>query len=148
MMDLSVAGLPIRVESADKEFCNRRYADYTREDGQPPVMEMTTQVLEVVPEPQGELISKVNSANVVRLADGRLCRYARTAKGEIPFAIYNMPDYTKVDIIYHHFKIDGVVYACGFSGSMQDGEIHPSPLREAKISVLDDMVLFLKFQDG
>ena len=31
---------------------------------------------------------------------------------------------------------------------MQDGEIHPSPLREAKISVLDDMVLFLKFQDG
>lgn len=57
-------------------------------------------------------------------------------------------DYTKVDIIYHHFEIDGVVYACGFSGSMQDGEIHPSPLREARISVLDDMVLFLKFQDG
>lgn len=57
-------------------------------------------------------------------------------------------DYTKVDIIYHHFEIDGVVYACGFSGTMQDGEIHPCPLREARISVLDDMVLFLKFQDG
>ena len=103
MMDLCVAGLPIRVESADKEFFGRRYADYKREDDREPVMEMTTQVLEVIPTPQGELQGKVNAVQLVRTEDGRLCRYARNASGEITFAIYSNEDYSKVDIqLYAH----------------------------------------------
>ncbi|MBQ5840513.1 MAG: hypothetical protein IIW40_01005, partial [Clostridia bacterium] len=98
MMDLCVAGLPIRVESADKEFFNRRYAAYQREDDRAPVMEMTTQILDVIPTPQGELLSKVNAVQLVRTSDGRLCRYACNASGEIVFAIYSTADYSKVDI--------------------------------------------------
>ncbi len=98
MMDLCVAGLPIRVESADKDFFDRRYAAYKTEDGRQPVMEMTTQVLETVPQPQGESLGKIGDIHLVRTADGRLCRYAFRSTGDMAFAIYSTPEYSKVDI--------------------------------------------------
>lgn len=102
-MDLCVAGLPIRVESADKEFFDRRFAEYARNDGREPVMVMRTRRLEQVPVPQGEPIERVKNVTVVRLADGRFCRYAhgQTPNGErgpVLFAIYYTPDYSRVDI--------------------------------------------------
>lgn len=102
-MDLCVAGLPIRVESADKEFFNRRFVEYVCRDGREPVMTMHTRRLEHIAVPQGETIAQVKNITVVRLPDGRFCRYARgvTASGELGpvlFAIYHTSDYSRVDI--------------------------------------------------
>ena len=98
MTDLSIAGLPIRVESADKAYFQTRYADYVRTDNQPPVMEMRTRILDVVPVPQGELVSQVKGVRVLRTPDGRLCRFGQTPQGEVTFAVYCTPAYEDVEI--------------------------------------------------
>lgn len=98
MMDLMIAGLPIQVESADKEFFTRRFAAYRRDDGQPPVLRMTTRLLDPVPEPVGEPVATVKMVQIVRTPDGRLCRYRRSESGPILFAIYYTPDYDEVEI--------------------------------------------------
>lgn len=57
-------------------------------------------------------------------------------------------DYSKVDVIYHHFELDGVVYAYSVPGTMLNGEIHPAPLRRDMRFPLDDEILFICFKDG
>lgn len=102
-MDLRVAGLPIRVESADTEFFGRRFAEYRRDDGQEPVMVMRTQYCDHIPPAQGETIRKIKNITVVRLQDGRFCRYmhgiaADGSVGPVLFAITYTEDYAQVDI--------------------------------------------------
>lgn len=97
-MDLCVAGLPIAVESADKAFFARRFAEYVRQDDRPPVMTMRTRLLDVVPYPPGEPVQRHNRATVVRLADGRMCRFVCAPDERVLFAIYFTPDYADVEI--------------------------------------------------
>ncbi len=102
-MDLCVAGLPIRVESADTEFFSRRFAEYQRDDGRAPVLTMRTRRLEHIPIPEGEPVQRIKQVEIVRTADGRLCRYLRGkyadgSPGPVLFAIYYTPDYAEVDI--------------------------------------------------
>lgn len=102
-MDLCVAGLPIRVESADTEFFARRFAEYRRDDGREPVLTMRTRRLEHIPVPEGEPMQQVKHIEIVRLSDGRLCRFVRGrypdgSFGPVLFAIYYTPDYAEVDI--------------------------------------------------
>ena len=102
-MDLCVAGLPICVESADKEFFTRRFAEYQRDDGRAPVLTIRTRRSEHIPVPVGEHIQTIKNVELVRLADGRICRYAHGKYadgrlGPVLFAITCAPDYAEVDI--------------------------------------------------
>lgn len=102
-MDLCVAGMPIRVESADAEFFSRRFAEYRRDDGRAPTLTMRTRRLEHIPAPEGECIQRIDHIEIVRLEDGRLCRFLRRKSpdgslGPVLFAIYYTPDYAEVDI--------------------------------------------------
>ncbi len=102
-MDLCVAGLPIRVESADNEFFAKRFAEYERRDGRDPEQIIRTRCVQHIPVPEGELVQQVKHVNVVRLADGRLCRYTQGrypdgSLGPVLFAITCTSDYTQVDI--------------------------------------------------
>jgi hypothetical protein len=102
-MDLCVAGLPIRVESADTAFFERRFADYRRDDGREPVLTMHTRRLEHIPVPEGELVQRIKHIEIVRLPDGRFCRFTRGkypdgSIGPVLFAITYTPDYAEVDI--------------------------------------------------
>jgi len=98
MTDLRIAGIPVRIDSADKEWFAGRFADYRREDACPSQMDMRTVVLDEVPRPHGELIEQIKAVSVIRLPDGRLCRYSCTTEGKGLFAIYFNTDYTQVDI--------------------------------------------------
>lgn len=98
MTDLCIAGIPVRIESADKEWFAGRFADYRREDDRPAQMTMTTVVREEIPVPEGELVEQIKSVSVVRLPDGRLCRYGCNPQGKVLFTIAYAPDYTRVDI--------------------------------------------------
>ena len=99
-MDLCVAGLPICVESADKEFFHKRYEAYRREDDREPVMRMRTQVMDSLTVPQGEFVERIKNVQVVRLPDGRLCRYLCRNGADTPaFVISWTPDYAQVEIL-------------------------------------------------
>ncbi len=103
-MNLCVAGLPIRVESADEEFFSRRFAEYRRDDDREPVLTMRTRRLDDIPVPEGELIQRVKNVEIVRLADGRTCRFVRGkypdgSLGPVLFTITCTPDYAEVDIV-------------------------------------------------
>lgn len=102
-MELCVAGLPICVESADTEFFTRRFAEYRRDDGREPMMTMRTRRLEHIPVPEGESVQRIKNVEIVRLADGRFCRYVQGrypdgSLGPVLFAITHTPDYAEVDI--------------------------------------------------
>ncbi len=56
-------------------------------------------------------------------------------------------EYTRVDVIYHHFELDGVVYACATRGTLVDGEIQSSLYNKNGRQVLDDAIHFLRFSD-
>ncbi len=98
MTDLCIAGLPIRVESGDQAFFDKRYAEYVRRDDRAPVMEMCTRLLDPVPMPEGDVVETVKSVRIVRTPDGRFCRYSCNQAGQVLFAIYYTPDYARVDI--------------------------------------------------
>lgn len=53
-----------------------------------------------------------------------------------------------VDAIYHHFELDGVIYAYSVPGTMLNGEIHPNPLLGDKRFPLDDEIQFIRLKDG
>lgn len=98
MMDLSIAGLPVCIESADTAFFEKRFADYRRDDDRPPMMRMRTQVLDHIAMPTGELLQKVGRVSIVRLSDGRVCRFGQNDNGAVYFAVYATPDYADVEL--------------------------------------------------
>lgn len=56
-------------------------------------------------------------------------------------------EYTRVDVIYHHFELDGVVYAFSTPGSLKDGEVQPFSSRFGKRFYVDGETHFLRFED-
>lgn len=97
MIKLSVAGLPLCIESADKAFFEKRFSEYIREDDREPMMTMVTRLVNRVELPKGETVQQLQDATVLRLADGRFCRFL-SKEGEVPFAIYCTEDYAQVEI--------------------------------------------------
>ena len=98
MTKLSIAGLPIEVESADKEYFAERFTDYLREDDRSPVMRMRTVLLDWVPRPDGEVLKQIKGSTILRTADGRNCCYVADKKGKLGYAIYYSPDHSDVEI--------------------------------------------------
>ena len=98
MTKLCIAGLPILVESGDKDYFAGRYAEYVCADDRQPQMTMCTVLLDPVPMPEGELVEQIKNVHIIRTADGRACRYGLGPKGQVLFAIYNTPDYAEVEI--------------------------------------------------
>lgn len=97
-MKLSIAGLPVCIESADTAFFNERFADYRRDDDRAPVMRMRTVILDSITIPQGELIQQVDRVSILRLSDGRICRYGKSDSGIVYFAVLATPDYSDVEL--------------------------------------------------
>lgn len=97
-LDLSIAGLPLCIESADTEFFNKRFADYQRDDGREPVMRMRTTYSDNITVPEEEELYRRGSALVLRLADGRVFRCERTRAGTYYYSICTTPDYSDVEI--------------------------------------------------
>lgn len=97
-MELLVAGVPVRVNAAHKEELEPIYAPYARNDGADAQMEITVTLPEEIPVPEGEVLSRVKAATVVRTPDGRLCRFGRKPDGTVFFATAYEEDYRRVDI--------------------------------------------------
>ncbi len=102
-MNLCVAGLSLCVECADEAFFSRRFAEYVRDDNRPPEMRMTSMLCDHIEPPTGELIAQLNQVTVLRLEDGRICRYGYTLRpdggvGTVLFSVTSTPDYTAVEI--------------------------------------------------
>lgn len=121
-MDMLVAGLPIRIDSAQKEYFDTLYGPYAHQDGREPVMEIRTKMLDEIVCPEGEVLQSIKSATMLRLADGRRCRYSRNLSGEIFLATYYNDDYSDVEIqmrkgmIHPQFTSEGWEYSLtGFS---------------------------------
>lgn len=98
MTKLCIAGLPMQVESGDKDYFAQRYAAYICEDDRPAQFTMRTKLLDSVPMPEGEPMERVENVSIIRTADGRICRYSLNPAGMVNFAIYNTPGYEEVEI--------------------------------------------------
>ncbi|MBQ9860612.1 MAG: hypothetical protein IJO76_08085 [Clostridia bacterium] len=95
---LRIADIPLQVESGAATWFSHRYAAYARQDGEPPQLVMHTRLQDTIAVPAGEPVAQESGLNLVRLADGRLCRYARNKAGQVVVAITYSPDYSRVDI--------------------------------------------------
>ncbi len=98
MIELSIAGLPVHIESADTAFFEERFAAYKADTGRPPIMRMRTTLVDPVPLPEGEVIQRVQYMEIRRLPDGRVCRCGRHPDGHGLFNICCTPDYADVEI--------------------------------------------------
>ncbi len=99
MKHLCIAGMPLQVESGDREFFHRRYAAYEVEPGQTPQLCMRTRIMDAVPIPEGEVVQEVDTVHQLRLADGRFYRYITNGDGKVMFALCYTPDYSQADIL-------------------------------------------------
>ncbi len=102
-MKLCVAGLPICVDSADKAYFAARFADYERRDDRAPLMTMRTRLVDKIPVPHGDMLEVVDGVHIVRLTDGRICRYMYGDErdgchGPILYMVMYTPDFFDVDI--------------------------------------------------
>lgn len=97
-MDICVAGMPMCVESAQKEWFDPLYLPYKRQDDRESVMNIRTKILDDIPCPDGEVVQSVKSATILKLADGRYCRYGRNLDGHIFVATYYNDDYSDIEI--------------------------------------------------
>lgn len=106
MKTICVADILINVESGDREFFDRRYSEYVCEYTDRPDMKLKTVICDTIDEPKGEIVQKIKSSSVLRLDDGRLCRYIKSSTtGNIPYAFYYNADYSDVTVV---FKKDAV----------------------------------------
>lgn len=139
-MDICVAGMPMCIDSAQKEWFDALYLPYQREDNRPSVMDIRTVMLDEIPCPEGEVVQSIKAATILKLADGRHCRYSRNLDGHIFLATYYNSDYSDVEIQMrrgmHHpqFTPEGWEYSLtGFSfqdrlTSLGGGVLHASSL--------------------
>ena len=74
-MDMCVAGMPMRIDSAQKEWFDPLYLPYERQDDRPSMMDIRTVMLDDIVCPEGEVVQSIKSATILKLADGRHCRY-------------------------------------------------------------------------
>ncbi len=121
-MDMCVAGMPIRIDSAQKEWFDSLYRPYERQDDRPSVMNIRTVMLDEIPCPEGEVVQSIKSATIFKLEDGRHCRCGRKLDGDIFLATYYNSDYSDVeiqmrrDLIHPQFTSEGWEYSLtGFS---------------------------------
>lgn len=98
MMNLCIAGVPMRIQSAHPEWAKERYAAYVREDDRPSLMDIYILLEDEVVRPEGTLVEKVKAATILQLPDGRHCRYSRDPEGRIFLATYYNDDYSVVEI--------------------------------------------------
>ncbi len=102
-MNLCVAGLPLCIISADTDFFDKRFAEYACEETCTPQMHVVTMRCDHIEQPDGELIAQIERVTVVRLPDGRVCRYGRAKRqdgsdGAVLFSITNTAEYSDVEI--------------------------------------------------
>ena len=121
-MDMCVAGMPMRIDSAQKEWFDRLYLPYERQDDRPSMMDIRTVMLDDIVCPEGEVVQSIKSATIFQLADGRYCRCSRNLDGDIYLATYYNSDYSDVeiqmrrDLIHPQFTSEGWEYSLtGFS---------------------------------
>ena len=121
-MDMLVAGLPLRIESAQKEYFDKLYGPYEHANDCEPVMGIRTKMLDEIVCPEGEVVQSIKSATILKLADGRHCRYSRNLNGDIFLATCYNDDYSDVEIqmrkgmIHPQFTSEGWEYSLtGFS---------------------------------
>lgn len=121
-MDMMVAGFPLRIESAQKEYFDTLYGPYEHPNACDPVMTIRTKMLEEIVIPEGEEVQSIKSATILKLADGRHCRYSRNLNGDVFLATYYNDDYSDVEIqmrkgmIHPQFTSEGWEYSLtGFS---------------------------------
>lgn len=139
-MDICVAGMPMCIDSAQKEWFDPLYLPYLREDGRESVMDIRTVMLDEIPRPEGEVLQSIKSATILKLADGRFCRYSCRPDGTIFLATYYAPDYSQVEIqmregmIHPQFSSEGWEYSLtGFSfqdrlATLGGGVLHSSSI--------------------
>lgn len=139
-MDICVAGLPMRIDSAQKEWFDPLYLPYERQDDRPSVMDIRTVMLDDIICPEGEVIQSIKSATILKLEDGRFCRYSRNLDDDIFLATYYNSDYSDVEIqmrrgmIHPQFTSEGWEYSLtGFSfqdrlTALGGGVLHASSL--------------------
>lgn len=139
-MDVCVAGMPMRIDSAQPEWFDALYVPYKREDDRASVMDIRTVMMDEITCPEGEVEQSIKSATIVKLADGSHCRYSRRLDGEIFLATYYNNDYSNVeiqmrrDMIHPQFTSEGwEYYLTGFSfqdrlTSLGGGVLHSSSL--------------------
>ena len=110
MRTICVAGLYINIKSADEAFFSSRFKNYECEFSQNPDMTMKTEVLNCITAPEGEICFQKNRVCLLKLPDGRFCRYLkRTKTNEIVFMVTYTPDYSDVLIeILNTLDIDGL----------------------------------------
>lgn len=121
-MDMCVAGMPMRIDSAQKEWFDPLYLPYKRQDDRPSMMDIRTVMLDDIVCPEGEVLQSIKSATIFKLADGRHCRCSRNLDGNIYLATYYNSDYSDVeiqmrrDLIHPQFTSEGWEYSLtGFS---------------------------------
>jgi hypothetical protein len=90
--------------------------------------------------PEGEVVQSIKSATILKLADGRHCRFSRNLNGDIFLATYYNSDYSDVEIqmrrgaIHPQFTSEGWEYSLtGFSfqdrlAVLGGGVLHASSL--------------------
>lgn len=139
-MDICVAGMPMRIDSAQKEWFDPLYQPYERQDDRASVMDIRTVILDEIPCPEGEVVQSIKAATILKLADGRHCRYSHNLDGQIFLATYYNADYSDVEIqmrrgmIHPQFTSEGWEYSLtGFSfqdrlTSLGGGVLHASSI--------------------
>lgn len=98
MMNLCIAGVPMRIQSAHPEWAKERYAAYVREDDRSSLMDIYVRLEDEIACPEGTLVEKVKAATILQLPDGRHCRYSYDPEGRIFLATYYKDDYSEVEI--------------------------------------------------
>ena len=121
-MDMYVAGMPLCVDSAQKEIFDPLYAAYECQHDGASMMNIRTRMLDDIPCPEGEVLQSIKSATILKVAEGRYCRYSRNLDGNIFLATYYTSDYSDVEIqmrrgmIHPQFTSEGWEYSLtGFS---------------------------------
>lgn len=98
MAGYRIAGLPVDIESADREFFDRRLEEYADGGSEPAQLSLHSERRAKIDEPTGVFLCQGNGTIVLQTDENRFVRFTRTKSGCIPIALYYTGDYSEMEL--------------------------------------------------
>lgn len=99
MEQVRIAGVSMEVDATNESYFHQRFSAYACSLDEPPAVRVISRVVDCIDLPAGEEICNVRGGKILRLPDGRMCRYeVAPENGQLTFLARYTPDFSQVEM--------------------------------------------------
>lgn len=99
MEQVLIAGVSMEVDATNEAYFHQRFSAYACPLNEPPAVRVISRVVDHIDLPTGEELQGIRGGKILRLPDGRICRYeVAPENGQLTFVSRYTPDFAQVEM--------------------------------------------------